>query len=342
MPAKLSLCMIAKNEASNIEAVLSDVSGFVDEYIIVDTGSVDGTTDLINKMGIKPHFFSWIDDFSAAKNYAREKATGDWILFLDGDERISREDLQVIRDEIEENTFDAFRIEKRSHVNDSEMLTYRENIGKYPELELDFLGYLSEPNDLLFRNKDDIKFFGIIHETIGGSLAEGKYKIKRLDGVAIHNYGRHDMSGKNDLYNRLIDKRLEADDKDAGAWYYKGLNYDSTGYFEMAEECFEKALDIGFSDGAIYALALSQFRVKNLIDAEKNFLKYLKTNPKEAQAWKNLLYIAYYKKDEFMFELHVESLKANRMIKELSSYVAELYRKKDLIGLAEYYERQYG
>ena len=159
---KLSLCMIVKNESANIERAVSGVRDIVDEFIIVDTGSTDDTVSKIKSLGISPRFFKWVDDFAAAKNYAKSLATGDWILFLDGDECINASDLPAIKDAISDNYFDAYRIEKRSHVGDSEMVTFQENIGKYPKEEDGFIGYLSEPNDLLFKNIPGIEFFGIM------------------------------------------------------------------------------------------------------------------------------------------------------------------------------------
>ena len=83
---KVSACVITKNEAKNIERCLLSYKSIVDEIILVDTGSTDNTVALAEALGAKSYFFQWCDDFSAAKNYALEKATGDWILFLDADE----------------------------------------------------------------------------------------------------------------------------------------------------------------------------------------------------------------------------------------------------------------
>jgi len=333
--------MIVKNEQDNIEKAIVGVRDIIDEFIIVDTGSTDSTVSIIKGLGIEPHYFDWVDDFAAAKNYAKSRATGDWILFLDGDECINRRDLPLIEAAINDESFDAYRIEKRSYVNDAEMFSFNKCLGKYPEEEIEFIGYLGEPNDLLFKNLPTINFFGIIHETIGGSLSENGHIVKYLKDVAIHNYGRHDMASKNELYSRLIDKRLEANDEDSGAWYYKGLDYDAAGYFEMAEDCFKKAIDIGFSGGAIFALALTQMRMKNLIEAEENFMKFLKTSPREVQAWKNLLFISYYKKDTRKFETYVESIKLNKMIGLMARYIVEYYEKLECPALADYYRRTY-
>ncbi|MCI9485617.1 MAG: glycosyltransferase [Lachnospiraceae bacterium] len=83
---RISQCMIVKNEEKNIERALSWGRDVVWEQIVVDTGSTDHTVEIAKRMGARLFHFDWIDDFAAAKNYAIEKAGGDWIAFLDADE----------------------------------------------------------------------------------------------------------------------------------------------------------------------------------------------------------------------------------------------------------------
>jgi glycosyltransferase involved in cell wall biosynthesis len=85
-PVRLSQCMIVKNEESNIERALTWGKDIVCEQVVVDTGSTDRTVEIAERMGAKVFHFKWIDDFSAAKNFALSKAKGNWIAFLDADE----------------------------------------------------------------------------------------------------------------------------------------------------------------------------------------------------------------------------------------------------------------
>ena len=91
---KISACVIVKNEEQNIGRWISCMRQVADELIIVDTGSTDRTLEIVRAEGIRPYEFVWIDDFSAAKNYALEQATGDWICFLDADEFMEAKDSQ--------------------------------------------------------------------------------------------------------------------------------------------------------------------------------------------------------------------------------------------------------
>ncbi len=82
----ISLCMIVKNEENTLENCLLSVIDIVDEIIIVDTGSNDNTKQVALKYTDKIFDFLWVDDFSKARNFSFEKATKDYILWLDADD----------------------------------------------------------------------------------------------------------------------------------------------------------------------------------------------------------------------------------------------------------------
>lgn len=88
----VSLCMIVKNEEETIERCLNSIKNAIDEIIIVDTGSTDRTKELCLNYTDKVYDFKWIDDFSAARNYAYQFATMDYILWMDADDILLPED----------------------------------------------------------------------------------------------------------------------------------------------------------------------------------------------------------------------------------------------------------
>jgi len=83
---EISLCMIVKNEKTNLEHCLSRISEYVDEIVIVDTGSTDTTKEIALKYTDKVYDFQWRNDFAAARNYAISKTNYEFILSLDADE----------------------------------------------------------------------------------------------------------------------------------------------------------------------------------------------------------------------------------------------------------------
>lgn len=90
----ISLCMIVKNEEEVLDRCLKSICDIVDEIIIVDTGSTDNTRKIAEKYTDKIFEFQWINDFSAARNYSYSKATRDYILWLDADDIILKEDVE--------------------------------------------------------------------------------------------------------------------------------------------------------------------------------------------------------------------------------------------------------
>jgi glycosyltransferase involved in cell wall biosynthesis len=87
----LSLAMIVKNEAEHLETCLSTARPHVDEIVVIDTGSTDGTQAIAKQYADVFDEIEWPDSFSIARNYSMDKASGDYILILDGDEHIGDE-----------------------------------------------------------------------------------------------------------------------------------------------------------------------------------------------------------------------------------------------------------
>jgi tetratricopeptide (TPR) repeat protein len=87
----LSLSMVVRNEAERIAACLASVAGFVDEMVLLDTGSSDATVAIAEGCGAVVHHLSWPGDFAPARNHALSLVRGDWVLVLDADERLTDE-----------------------------------------------------------------------------------------------------------------------------------------------------------------------------------------------------------------------------------------------------------
>lgn len=99
---RISACVIVKNEERDIESWLENAKTYADELIVVDTGSTDNTREIARQSGAQVFSFPWQDDFAQAKNYAMEKANGDWLTFLDADETFYKPEL--VRDYLQQLT----------------------------------------------------------------------------------------------------------------------------------------------------------------------------------------------------------------------------------------------
>lgn len=94
----ISLCMIVKNEEKVLRRCLDSVADLVEELVIVDTGSVDATKQIAaGYANAKVYDFEWVDDFSAARNFAFSKATQEYIYSADADEVLDEENRERFR-----------------------------------------------------------------------------------------------------------------------------------------------------------------------------------------------------------------------------------------------------
>ena len=200
---KLSLCMIVKDEEKNIEKALGWAKDVTFEQIVVDTGSKDRTVELAEKMGAKVFHFEWIDDFSAAKNYAIEQASGNWIVFFDADEYFLDPDAKRLAERISQ-------IEKQKS-------TYPHCLAVGCTLiNLDDKG--AQNSQLIkvcaFRNRPDIRYKGRIHEMLDIS---DKALVHLPDTIAYHTGYTESASlekQKSERNVRLLRKELELNPHD--------------------------------------------------------------------------------------------------------------------------------
>ena len=99
----ISVCIITKNEADNLEKCLEALSPYPFEVVVVDTGSTDHSKEVAGKYTDKVYDFEWINDFSAARNYAAGRASHNVILPIDTDEFVTELDWEELQTLIEQN-----------------------------------------------------------------------------------------------------------------------------------------------------------------------------------------------------------------------------------------------
>jgi len=111
MRPTISLCMIARNEQENLRPCLEPVRGLVDQIVVVDTGSTDRTAAVAAELGAEVYQFPWKDDFAAARNESLRHARGDWVFWLDADDRLDQEcvrGLAELREVLDQRSADVY------------------------------------------------------------------------------------------------------------------------------------------------------------------------------------------------------------------------------------------
>jgi tetratricopeptide (TPR) repeat protein len=188
----ISLAMIVKNEEATLAHCLESVKPFVNEMIIIDTGSTDRTIDIAQGFGAQIYPFQWCDDFAAARNEGLKYCKCDWVFVMDADEAIDSLDYEKIINACLHPTADAYNLVSRNYLTTS--ISTSQDSGAVPNKshysegkELPF--YADNPCLRLAKNFDGLSYTGRIHESIGQSLTAHGKVITKLDAV-IHHYGK--------------------------------------------------------------------------------------------------------------------------------------------------------
>ncbi len=140
---RISAALIVRDEEKFIEGCLKSVIDHVDEIVLVDTGSLDRTVEIATSFGVKLLHRQWRNDFAWARNEGLAAASGDWILYIDADERLGVPPGANLRDNLAGEDVFAARVLFRPTVNATPFREYR-----------------------LFRNDPRLRFKGSMHETI--------------------------------------------------------------------------------------------------------------------------------------------------------------------------------
>lgn len=168
---KLSVCYITKNEEKNIEKSLASIKAAADEIVVVDTGSQDKTKAIALAYGARIYDYDWQDDFSAARNYAIERVTGDYILFMDADEYIAADCCSKLRQVLERNQKHAALLMKRYDIDKN---------------DTDILGEIFVLR--AFKQQASLRYQGRIHEELrdNGNVIEDIAVIDPKDLILYH------------------------------------------------------------------------------------------------------------------------------------------------------------
>jgi len=224
----ISACLIVKNEEKYLNDCLESLR-FCDEVILVDTGSTDKTLQIakqfanvkIFKKTFWKYFISgWklkrLFNFSEARNYGLSKATKDWILIIDADERV--ENPVNIGELIKNENADAWRLDQITHTEQ---------------------GDVPCSSTRIWRNGLGIKYRKLVHETVDEYLQENKIRIGKTD-IRISHVGYKDSSKDKERSRRIIEAIKY--EKQPYMNYYLGIAYHQAGDIERATDHFNKSL----------------------------------------------------------------------------------------------------
>lgn len=210
------LVVIARDEAARIERLLNSLRPWVDEMLVLDTGSVDATPALAAACGARVEHFTWVDDFAAARNAALDAAAADWHVLLDADEWLIAGGAALA----------ALR-----H-------TPADFVGTIDLFDQFMDGELRHAHSRLSRILPGaLRYRGRVHEQPVHALP-----IRALNiNIGHDGYLPAQLQAKRGRNQRLLLQELQAHPEQAYLWYQLGKDYAVYDDHAQAAHCFDKA-----------------------------------------------------------------------------------------------------
>lgn len=225
---KLSLCMIVKNEAHNLADCIGPIKSAVEEIVVVDTGSTDQTREVARQLGAKVFNFLWGDDFSAARNESIRRAAGDYILWMDADDRIEPEEVKRI-DRLKEG-FPQEKNQAYSLIVSNPSLVDGETL--FRQLRI-------------FPRVKGAYFEGRIHEQIFHRLKP--LGVKRIEtDIRVRHQGYHspeEVAQKSERNLTIIKKALASDPENLFLHYHAARTLAGINRFKEAMDHMKKVVE---------------------------------------------------------------------------------------------------
>ncbi|MFC1979894.1 glycosyltransferase [Chloroflexota bacterium] len=239
----ISLCMVTKDEEMNIRDCVEGVRDIVDEIVVVDTGSTDKTIQIVKTLGSKVIQHELSDDFSMARNLSLRAASTNWILVLDADERIQKDDLPKLKNLAATGKCAGYFLPCHIYLGEGrKLIDYT--------LSLPCHTYLGEGRKLIdyklsfFRNMPEIYYEGLVHENVTNSIRRLNSSCEMAE-VTIHNYPKTTEEGRNEKerkYEELLKKQISISPNDSRARWFLGWVYYGRGMRQEAAKEFEEAV----------------------------------------------------------------------------------------------------
>jgi glycosyltransferase involved in cell wall biosynthesis len=228
----IGACLIVRDEERCIARCLNSLIGVVDEIVVVDTGSEDATVAIAESLGARISLFPWTGDFSAARNFSLNQARSDWILYIDADEYLQ----PVSRSEVAEALSDSER-----HIAYRLRLRHQQGFTPYFEYRI-------------WRNRPDIRFEGVIHESIVPSIraiVEAEHRtIGETDFLLEHDGYEGDQRHKHERNLPLLLEQVKLDPNRTYLWNHIGRIRQELGQADAARAAWVHGVELVRKNGA--------------------------------------------------------------------------------------------
>ena len=226
----LSLCMIVRDSSRTLGSCLDSIVPWVDEMIVVDTGSTDDTRQIASSHGAKVFDFPWCDSFSAARNESLRHAKGDWLFWMDSDDTISPESGEKLRSLTQQS------LEKAP-------TGYTMQVhcpGPPGSGDVTVVDHVK-----LFRNDPRLRFEGRIHEQILPAIRSLGGQVEWTDIYVTHSGSEHSLEARQRKQQRdlrLLEMELAEKPEHTFVLFNLGMTYADMDEASKALEFLKRSL----------------------------------------------------------------------------------------------------
>lgn len=259
MQFSLSICLIIKNEEKYLRRCLSSIKEIASQIIIVDTGSTDNSIQIAEEFSEQIYFFKWRNDFSLARNFCLDRAEGEWILVLDGDEELDVKCWGPLSEKIQAIDVEAYFLNVKHNLSKSQ------DKFDIPDFQI-----------RLFRNNGKYRYRGVIHENILDSILDfnSSARIELAREISIMHYGyaeaeienRYRLKRNADLINKTF---FREEDEETKHFHLGQENYNHNNFEEALEHflfVYEKSNKL-HNPKLVSYISLSLFLLNRSFDA---------------------------------------------------------------------------
>jgi GT2 family glycosyltransferase/tetratricopeptide (TPR) repeat protein/SAM-dependent methyltransferase len=229
---RLSLCLIARDNAGTIVPCLQSIRPYVDEMVVVGTGSKDDTPHLAARLGARVYHFPWCDSFAAARNESVKHARGDWVFWMDSDDTIDPENGRQLR-----------ALAYGAH--DPAVLGYLMQVHCPGAADDGAEDFTAVDHVKLFRNRPDLRFERRIHEQIIPAIRRAGGELAWTDLFVVHSgYDRspEGQARKKERDLRLLHRELAEEPEHPFTLFNLGMTYQDTEEPEKAVDFLKRCL----------------------------------------------------------------------------------------------------
>lgn len=251
----ISLCMLVHNEAGFLPRAISSVRSFVNEIIVIDSGSVDGSDVVAEQLGAKVYPYEWANDFGAARNFSLSKATGDWILRIDPDETVPWETATNLPELVRDKQMEGYVFPIMNWLQDPNLVgsqwalseTCRLFKNQYPTIQ--YRGVVHEELDDCFKELAAKRTADLIASGIPEAEAKDKGSIKVAKvPYNMHHFGylrgKEFLDKKFEYYFLLGEKQIKDNPGDSRPLFNTAVHRLHQHKYLDALERYKKTLEI--------------------------------------------------------------------------------------------------